>query len=201
MSQLTGKLNTGQLRRVSKHGAVTVTVVRRIRAEDAVFFAEWSERVVAVLKAFDGCLGAAALTTAKRDEVHMVFRFTDAIALRSWERSESRGALLAEIDGLVEEERVTTVAGDEAYLASLAAVKPSRPLLVRVIIDAAWIFPIAFIWSTTLAPRFAELPLAARTLVSAGVITLIAEIVLVPARRTLRSRRGLPIDTPRRFYT
>lgn len=196
MAQLTGNLSTGQLRRFSKHGSVTVTVVRYIHPEDAALFETWTERTVATLRSFDGCLGAAALTVAKKDELHMVFRFVDAVALRAWERSAVRAELLAEIDGRVLEERVTTVAGEDAYLASLAAAKPARPLLVRVAIDALWIFPIAFVWSTVLAPIFAELPIAARTLTSAAVITLIAEVLLVPMRQKLRSTRGLPSNAP-----
>jgi hypothetical protein len=68
---------------------------------------------------------------------------------------------------------------------------------VRVAIDVAWIFPVAFFWSSVLAPWFVGLPVALGTLLSAGVITLLAELVLSPVRRGLRRRRGLPLDRTR----
>jgi len=193
MSELTGGLSSRRLRRLTGSSSLTVTVVRRIRAGEEGFFEEWSERVAAVVRAFPGCLGCAPLASADGREFHMVFRFVDAGALRAWERSSERSDLLSEVDDVVVEERVTTLSG-EAFTSSLASARPSRPLPVRVLIDVAWIFPVAFFWSAVLAPWFVGLPVYGRTLLSAGVITLLAELVLSPLRRGLRRRRGLPVD-------
>jgi antibiotic biosynthesis monooxygenase (ABM) superfamily enzyme len=196
MSDLTGGLSTARLHRITRNGSLTVTVVRRVRPEDVPFFEGWSERITAAVQAFPGCLGAASLGSPEGCEFHMVFRFADASSLRSWERSLERSELLGEIDGMVEEERVTTLPGEE-FLSSLASVRPRRPFPVRVAIDVAWIFPVAFFWSSVLAPWFVGLPVALGTLLSAGVITLLAELVLSPVRRGLRRRRGLPLDRTR----
>lgn len=194
MSELTGGLSTDRLRRISRNGSLTVTIARRIHPGEEEFFADWAERMASEVRAFPGCLGAAVLASPDGAESHMVFRFVDGEALRSWERSPERSALLAEIDGTVDEERVTTVAGEEEFFASLATVRQRRPFAVRVAIDVAWIFPVAFLWSAVLAPWFVGLPVAVGTMLSAGVITLLAELVLAPVRRRLRSRRGLPLD-------
>lgn len=193
MSDLTGGLSTRRLRRLSGDAALTVTVVRRVRAGEEAFFEGWSDRMAEVVRGFPGCLGCAVLSSGDGREFHMVFRFVDAVALRAWERSGERSGLLAEVDDVVVEERVTTLPG-EAFIASLASVRPRRPFPVRVAIDVAWIFPVAFFWSTVLAPWFVGLPVYVGTLLSAGVITLLAESVLAPLRRGLRRRRGLPVD-------
>ena len=198
MTQLTGNLSTNQLRRISKHGSITVTVVRRVRPGSEAKITAWTDRVVSTLKHFEGCLGAAALETSEKNEFHMVFRFIDGATLREWERSQERADLLEEIEDDVEEERVTSVAGEGAFLSSLAGARPRRPLVLRVLIDAAWIFPISLFWSYILAPWLGSMHPAVRTLVSAAVITFLAETALSPFRRKLRSQRGLPLDRGRK---
>lgn len=193
MSDLTGGLSARRLRRLSGNAALTVAVVRRVREGEEAFFERWSDRTAEVVRGFPGCLGCAVLSSEDGREFHMVFRFVDAVALRAWERSTERSELLAEVDDVVLEERVTTLPG-ESFIASLASVRPRRPFPVRVAIDVAWIFPVAFFWSTVLAPWFVGLPVYVGTLLSAGVITLLAETVLAPLRRGLRRRRGLPVD-------
>ena len=193
MSDLTGGLSTRRLRRISGTSSLTITVVRRVREGEEAFFERWSDRMADVVRAFPGCLGCAVLSSGDGREFHMVFRFVDAAALREWERSSERSEMLAAIDDVVVEERVTTIPG-EAFIASLAAVRPRRPFPVRVAIDVVWIFPVAFFWSTMLAPWFVGLPVCVATLLSAGVITMLAESVLAPLRRGLRRRRGLPVD-------
>lgn len=170
-----------------------MTVVRRVRPEAEGLFLGWAERMVDAVRVFPGCLGAALLSAVAPGEFHMVFRFIDGEALRAWERSEERSGLLAEVDAVVVEERVTTVAGDEEFLTSLASTRARRPLPLRVLVDVLWIFPVAFFWSSTLAPWFVGLPLPVATLLSAAVITSLAEFLLVPVRRRIRVRRGLPL--------
>lgn len=170
-----------------------MTVVRRVRPEAEGLFLGWAERMVDAVRVFPGCLGAALLSAASPGEFHMVFRFVDGEALRAWERSEERSGLLAEVDAVVVEERVTTVAGDEEFLKSLSSTRSRRPLPLRVLVDVLWIFPVAFFWSSTLAPWFVGLPLPVATLLSAAVITSLAEFLLAPVRRRIRVRRGLPL--------
>jgi antibiotic biosynthesis monooxygenase (ABM) superfamily enzyme len=193
VSELTGGLSNRRLHRLTGSGPLTVAVVRLVRPGDASFFAAWSERMAGVVRSFPGCLGCAPLSSADGLEFHMVFRFVDAEALRAWERSFERSALLAEIDDTVLEERVTTLPS-AAFTSTLASVRPSRPLPLRVLVDVLWIFPVAFFWSSVLAPWFVGLPLPVATLLSAGVITFLAEFLLAPMRRRLRSRLGLPVD-------
>lgn len=193
MSDLTGGLSARRLRRLSGNASLTVAVVRRVRSGEEAFFERWSDRMAETVRGFPGCLGCAVLSSGDGREFHMVFRFVDASALRMWERSAERSELLTEVDDVVVEERVTTLPG-ESFLASLASVRPRRPFPVRVAIDVAWIFPVAFFWSSVLAPWFVGLPVYVGTLLSAGVITLLAESLLAPLRRGLRRRRGLPVD-------
>jgi antibiotic biosynthesis monooxygenase (ABM) superfamily enzyme len=124
----------------------------------------------------------------------MVFRFCDAVALRSWERSDKRADLLARVENWVLREKVTTVIGEDQFFTTLASAKPPRPLLLRLLLDVLWVFPVAFLWGSVIAPWFAPLPGWARTFVSAAVITAALDVVVFPLRTKLRSHRLLPLN-------
>jgi antibiotic biosynthesis monooxygenase (ABM) superfamily enzyme len=193
MANLTGEFTSEKLKKIAP-GVITVTVARTVHPEYAVLFASWCARAVTSLASYPGCLGAVVLApSAGSDVSQIVFRFTDAIALRNWERSDGRVSMLEEIDGIVVEERVTTVVGEDAFFSSLATQKPARAWPLRFAIDVAWVFPVAFVWSAFLAPKFSELSLSVRTLLSAAVITLALEVVVAPVRHRLRARRSLPL--------
>jgi antibiotic biosynthesis monooxygenase (ABM) superfamily enzyme len=193
MTNLTGEFTSEKLKKIAP-GVVTVTIARTVRPEYTAFFSAWSDQAVASLANYPGCLGAAVLASGDESNVsQIVFRFADAISLRRWERSDERISMLEEIDGIVVEERVTTVVGEDAFFSSLAAQKPARSWPLRFAVDVAWVFPVAFVWSAVLAPKFSELSLSVRTLLSAAVITLVLEVVVAPVRHRLRARRSLPL--------
>jgi antibiotic biosynthesis monooxygenase (ABM) superfamily enzyme len=193
MTNLTGEFTSEKLKKIAP-GVVTVTVARTVHPEYEAMFSAWCDQVVASLSSYPGCLGAAVLASGDGSNVsQIVFRFSDAIALRGWERSDERISMLEQLDGVVVEERVTTVVGEDAFFSSLANQKPARSWPLRFAVDVAWVFPVAFVWSAFLAPKFSELSLPVRTLLSAAVITLVLEVFVAPIRHRLRARRSLPL--------
>ena len=55
--------------------------------------------------------------------------------------------------------------------------------------DVAWVYPVALTSSLVVAPYLARMPIGVRTLLSAGVITVVMRSTVGPMRKRLRSRR------------
>jgi antibiotic biosynthesis monooxygenase (ABM) superfamily enzyme len=142
------------------------------------------------VEAFPGSLGAGVLRPGvEGGDYHLIFRFTDALSLRLWERSPQRARLVAELDGLVGETRVQRTVGVEEWFDLPERAEPSRALWKHVFGDVAWVFPVALTSSIVVAPYLAKLPLSLRTLASAGLITLVMRTAVGPVRKRVRSRR------------
>ena len=100
-SALTAPFATSELPRLGID-PVTVTVSRDIAPGREADFEAWAADAEQALVAFPGCLGVGLLKAGERGgRYHVVFRFTDLVALRRWERSPERLALLARLDELV----------------------------------------------------------------------------------------------------
>ena len=188
---LSGPFDTAQLPRIA-NAPVTVTVSRRIAPGREIEFADWSETMVAKARAFPGSLGAGVLHPGPDGgEWQIVFRFVDGLALRLWERSPQRAALLAEADQFVTSARVHSTVGVEDWFDLPSRSEPRRPLWKRILTDLAWVYPVALFVSIVVAPVLVRMPLTARTLASAGLITLVMRLAIGPMRSRLRSRRTL----------
>ena len=108
---LTAPFATSELPRLGID-PVTVTVSRDIATGREADFEAWAEDVEEALVAFPGCLGVGVLKAAEDGgRYHVVFRFTDLISLRRWERSPERLALLDRLDECVLATRVQRTVG------------------------------------------------------------------------------------------
>ena len=58
-------------------------------------------------------------------------------------------------------------------------------------IDVAWIYPVSLIMALFISPSMVALPLAARLLLGAAIITIAVQVVIMPVRSRLRARRHL----------
>jgi antibiotic biosynthesis monooxygenase (ABM) superfamily enzyme len=188
---LSGPFDTAQLPRIAA-APVTVTVARRVAPGRDAEFAAWAEQMAVRARAFPGSLGAGVLQPGPDGgDWQIVFRFVDGLALRLWERSPQRAALLAEADQFVVSERVHRVVGVEDWFDMPARSEPKRPLWRRIVTDVAWVYPIAILSSVFVAPVLARLPVGERTLVSTGLITLVMRLAVGPFRSRLRARRTM----------
>ena len=124
---LTGPLDTSELPRIGVD-PVTVTVSRDIAPGHEADFEAWSRDVQQALQEFPGCMGVGVLKAgATGGRYHIVFRFTDLVALRRWERSPDRTALLARLEEHVLATSVRRTVGVDHWFDLPAKVEPHRP--------------------------------------------------------------------------
>jgi antibiotic biosynthesis monooxygenase (ABM) superfamily enzyme len=187
---LTGPFDTRELPRIGSE-PVTVTVARTIRPGQVEAFEDWSMRVQHTLARFPGFLGAGVLRPGEPNgEYQIVFRFTDPMSLRLWERSPQRAGYLAELDDLVVDTRVQRTLGTNAWFEA-AEHAERRPRWKRLASDVLWVYPVSLTMSVLLAPALAKVPLGARVLLMTSVMTIVLAIVVGPVRRWNRKRRTL----------
>jgi antibiotic biosynthesis monooxygenase (ABM) superfamily enzyme len=188
---LSGQFDTAQLPKVAAD-PVTVTVARSIMPGHEAQYLRWADQVVSELRTFHGCLGAGVLQPGPSGgEYQIVFRFVDGVHLRKWEKSPQRAALMAQAEAFVEGERVQTTVGVDNWFEMPERAEPKRPLWKRILLDVAWVYPIAIASSLWLAPHLDALPLELRVTVSTLLITLAMRLAVGPLRTKLRSRRTL----------
>jgi hypothetical protein len=189
--ELTGSFDTAELPRIADE-PVTVTVARRVEPGFEAQFLRWADEVVTVMERFHGSLGAGVFHPGPDGgDYQIVFRFVDGVHLREWERSPQRAALMARADEFVISERVQRTVGVERFFTLPANAEQPRPLWQRILIDVAWVYPVALGVSLLVAPVLSGLPRVAGTLVSAAIITTVMRLAIGPLRSKLRSKRGL----------
>jgi uncharacterized protein len=188
-STLSGAFHTSELPKIA-HDPVTVTVARTIKPGREADFEAWAAHVTDRVLEFEGCLGVGILKPGEPlGPYQIVFRFVDALSLRLWERSPQRHMLLSEVEEMVLDVRVQRTVGVEDWFSLAQRAEPKRPLWKRILIDVAWVYPIAVFISVLVAPWLVRLPLGLRTLVSAATITLIMRLAVGPIRSRIRSKR------------
>ena len=189
---LTGDFSTGKLPRIAP-GAITVTIERTPHPALRAEFESWSERLLALVLASEGCLGATMLRPARAgDPYQLVCRFVDVLHLRKWERSASRELMRQEGEHLVASERVTVTSGTEEFFNALGDVERPRGRVRQFIVDVAWVYPVALLSAVWLAPYLAKLEVVPRVLISTSVIGATSKWATGPVRRWWRRRRMLP---------
>ena len=193
-NELTGSFAAGKLPRIAT-GSVTVTIARTVKPGCDAKFIVLAEEMIATVSKFPGCLGATMLYPGEEfDEYHSVFRFTDAIHLRQWERSTERNAILAKTDDLVSAERVTVTAGGAEFFAAQTQAEPHRTKLGSFISEVAWVYPLALGYTVLLGPLLDSFSVFVRALVFTALIGLTSRLVVAPFRLRWHRRRMLPQD-------
>jgi antibiotic biosynthesis monooxygenase (ABM) superfamily enzyme len=186
---LTGPFDTSELPRLGID-PVTVTVSRDIAPGHETDFEDWARDVQEALGAFPGCLGVGVLKAgATGGRYHIVFRFTDLVALRRWERSPERGVLLDRLDEHVLSTRVQRTVGVDQWFDAPALVEPHRPWWRRWLGDVAWITPMALAVTFIVSPHLTFIPIMPRVIVTTLATTAFVGFCLMPMRRRLRTHR------------
>jgi uncharacterized protein len=188
---LSGSFDTSQLPRLAPD-PVTVTVARTVTPGWEAEFMRWGDELVATVRQFRGCLGAAVFHPGDAGgEYQIIVRFADGLMLRDWERSAARDDLMDRSERFVTGSRLQRTVGVEEWFDAAGHAEPKRPLWKKLSIDVAWVYPVALIISVVIAPALVKLPIEARVLLSAGIITTVMHVVVSPMRMRLRSRRRL----------
>ena len=188
---LSGPFDTAQLPRLAPD-PVTVTVARTIAPGYEAAFLRWADELVAAVREAPGCLGAAVFHPGQAGgEYQIVVRFADGLRLREWERSAERDDLMRRADAFVVSSRLQRTVGVQEWFEAAAHVQPSRPWWKRLFIDVAWVYPLSMLSALVLSPHLGTLPLPARVLIGATVITLAIQAFVSPLRKRIRSSRRL----------
>ena len=186
---LSGPFDTGQLPRLAPH-PVTVTVARTIAPGWEAEFLRWADELVAAVREFPGCLGAAVLHPgAAGGEYQLIVRFSDGLMLRVWERSAVRNELMERSDQFVTGTRIQRTVGVEEWFDAASFAEPKRPLWKKLSFDVAWVYPAALIFSVFAAPLIVKIPLGLRVLTSLAVVTMVMQFIVLPIRKHLRAKR------------
>jgi antibiotic biosynthesis monooxygenase (ABM) superfamily enzyme len=169
---------------------VTVTVARTIAPGWEAEFLRWADELVAAVREFPGCLGAAVLHPgAEGGEYQIIVRFADGLMLRVWERSAIRNDLMERSDRFVTGSRMQRTVGVDEWFNAAANAEPKRPLWRKMSIDVAWVYPTALLISVFAAPLLVKMPLGIRVLVSIAFVTVLMQFIVQPIRKRLRARR------------
>jgi uncharacterized protein len=189
MATLTGPYDTAELPRMGSE-PITVTVARHVLAGREAEFETVAGELQTELSAFPGCLGVGLLKPAPGgDDYQVVFRFTDPVSLRRWERSSERAAALARMDPLIADTRVQRVHGVEEFFDLPSRVEPETSKSRQVFGDIAWVSPVSLIVSLGVSPHLAFMPFVPRVISVVAVMTVTMSCAITPVRDAVRRRR------------
>ena len=190
-TMLSGPFDTSELPRLASV-PVTVTVGRTIRPGREAEFECWAQELIDKVEKFPGSLGAGVLRPGEvGGEYQIVFRFSDALSLRAWERSPQRTVMLARVEPLVGVTRVVRTVGVDNWFELPARAEQKRAVWAHVLLDAAWAFPVVAGVSLYLGPKLLRMPFEVRTLASMLVVGSVMRLGVGPLRGRLRRRRKL----------
>jgi uncharacterized protein len=188
VAALTGPYDTSELPRMGA-GPVTVTVSRDIVPGRESDFEEMAAQIERDIVSFPGCLGVGVLRPGPAGgEYQIVFRFTDPVSLRRWERSSERADALDRMDALVIDTRVQRVHGVEEFFELSSLAKPKQPWYRRLFGDVAWVFPVSLTVSLLVSPHLVFLPMVPRVLSVVFIMTLLMSFAIDPVRTRVRNR-------------
>jgi hypothetical protein len=188
---LSGPFDTSKLPRIAAD-PVTVTVARTVAPGFEAEFQRWADELVAAARVAPGYLGAGVFHPGYAGgEYQIVVRFIDGIHLREWERSAVRNELMERGELFVTGARVQRTVGVDEWFEAAANARPHGPAWRRVFSDVAWVYPVSFVLAWLVAPWYGSLPLPARVLIGATLVTVVLQGIVSPTRRRLRRLRRL----------
>jgi uncharacterized protein len=186
---LTGPYDTGKISRITRD-PVTVTVSRVPHPGMGAAAMAIVEELVVVMQNAPGSLGAGVMRGGRGPDapIQVVGRFSGAFELRRWETSEARTVLLSQLEHMVERADVAVAANVDGWFAA-ASVPAERGLVKQVVLDAAWIYPIALTVSLVAGSFLSKVPILQRVTLSVLIIGALSAVVVVPIRRAVRRAR------------
>jgi uncharacterized protein len=189
VAALTGPYDTSELPRMGA-GPVTVTVSREIVPGREFEFEHMASDIERDIASFPGCLGVGVLRPGPAGgEYQIVFRFTDPVSLRRWERSTERANALERMESLVIDTRVQRVHGVEEFFELPSLSRPKQSWYRRMFGDVAWVFPVSLVVSLLVSPHLAFLPIVPRVLSIVFIMTVLMSFAVEPVRTSVRRRR------------
>lgn len=195
----------------SSNGAVPVTIAitRRADPSHAREMIAWMRAGTTLAEEFPGFLGAGWVRPGPGStDWHMLYRFADADALRTWEESSQRQWWLSSAQGIVEHARTERRTGIEGWFDppqehSVEEVRaPAPPRWKQAVTIWLVFFPLSLLANAVVVRYLAGSPLVVRTLLSTLCLTPLMTYLMLPwITRTLEwwlHGRPAPWRTARR---
>jgi antibiotic biosynthesis monooxygenase (ABM) superfamily enzyme len=157
---------------------VTVTVARVVRPDRREAFEREAAAILRVASTFPGNLGSTLLRPGPgSSEYHLVYRFGDDASLAAWERSPQRREFLAQLRGIIEDERYARVTGLDSFFTRPAQPGPRWRL---TLLTVAAVFAITSLLQLFVMPHLSGWPLELRLLLSAVIVVTALGHVTMP---------------------
>lgn len=170
---------------------VTVTVARRVAPGKAEQFEKWLDGALQTASSFPGFLGGGALRPGRvGDDWHVVYRFASRPQLERWESSAERARWLERAEELMDETGVQRISGLETWFSLPGRTAPAPPKWKMAFVTLLAIIPLVMAMNIFILPHVADWPLAARTVLFSGTLTVLMTWVVMP-RLTRLLRRFL----------
>lgn len=172
-------------------GPVTVSIARRAIPGREADYEDWISRVTAEVCHWPGYQGVSVLRpVAATDYAYVtIYRFSTWEQCHAFEKSEERGRLLRELDGMVESEgEIKKVTGLEFWfdlpeVPAQARPSPHKMALVVTLVAYGVVMGLTF----TIGPQISGLPVWLRALIMVTAqVTLMTYVFMPQATRLLR---------------
>ena len=181
---------------------ITVSITRFVDPSQARQFAAWARSGEDLMSTYPGYLGSGWVRPDPAStEWHMLFRFTDADSLATWQESEERAWWVASALGIVQhspEERRTGIEGwfdTPSSVEVISHTPPAAPPRWKQMISIFIVFfPLSLLANWALSPITGAWPLPLRVLVTVLLVTPVMTYLAMPlVTRALRPwlMRGL----------
>ncbi|WP_144120210.1 antibiotic biosynthesis monooxygenase [Catellatospora sichuanensis] len=173
----------------SSNGAVPVTIAitRRADPSHAREMIAWMRAGTTLAEEFPGFLGAGWVRPGPGStEWHMLYRFADADALRTWEESSQRQWWLSSAQGIVEHARTERRTGIEGWFdppqehSIEEARAPAPPRWKQAVTIWLVFFPLSLLANALAVRYLAGTVLVVRTLVITLCLTPLMTYLMLP---------------------
>ena len=177
-------------------GPLTVSITRRVAAEDDLLMQAWVHAGTSMAERFEGFLGAGWVRSGSEDW-HMLYRFDSREHLDAWERSPERIRWLRSAADLVEHRRTEYRTGIEGWFDEPTSssvheqgqpVPPAPPRWKQASVIWIAFFPTSLTLTYLLSPFSAGWPVVVRVLVTTLLATPWMTYVLLPFATRLFGR-------------
>ncbi|WP_082526795.1 antibiotic biosynthesis monooxygenase [Kitasatospora sp. MBT63] len=174
---------------------VTLFVARRVDPGFEEAFEGWARGILAAAADHPGNLGTGLLRPAgSEDPWHLLLHFRDAAAFADWQASPARAACFARADVHHVEVARRELHGMEGWFAttSVGARRNPPARWKMMVASTVAIAPLTVTANLVLTPHLSGLPVVARTLLMAPVISALMTYLALPAVTRLLRRWLFP---------
>ena len=154
-------------------GQVFLVVQHSVRPGCAEDYERWLTRIIPVAASFPGHLGTHVVRPPKgRRDYVIVVRFASSDEAARWEKSDTRGALVAEIQAWLETAETIDLKSGIDYWFTVPDSVGSPPRWKQWLVTTLVIWPLTILMPMVLKPIFALVPTAIHPLIQGGFVVM-----------------------------